>query len=308
MRVKNYSAEPESKLYSWLPPNLEAEEVVFFPDACPGKSPLPTGTAVVTASNDWRKYAVSDCGCGMQLLKSNLKWEDFQQKDWDELGQAIRKNKGGLGDLGGGNHFLDALVSYSNEELFFLIHTGSRMESGLVDQYVDSPGRFEEEFQRVVDWARENRNTIALSVREHFGNCEVVLDLDHNGFEKLEDGKVIIRKGAVQVNPGSRAIIPSSMSGDVALVKATDGVADALFSLSHGTGRIMSRSQAKQASAQFDFTGLRKAVYIPSYIDNSSLRTEGPYCYRPLNDCLALISTLAQEEDRFAVIAYLGHL
>ena len=31
-----------------IPHDLTAEKVVFLPDACPGKSPLPTGTAVLT--------------------------------------------------------------------------------------------------------------------------------------------------------------------------------------------------------------------------------------------------------------------
>ena len=48
MIIKNYSAEPIHKLYSWIPNGLKAEEIIFFPDACPGKSPLPTGTVVKT--------------------------------------------------------------------------------------------------------------------------------------------------------------------------------------------------------------------------------------------------------------------
>ena len=36
-----------------------------------------------------------------------------------------------LGTLGGGNHFLDALAPHANGPLHFLIHTGSRSESGI---------------------------------------------------------------------------------------------------------------------------------------------------------------------------------
>jgi len=61
--IKNLSAEPLGKLHSWIPHDLKAERVVFLPDACPGKSPLPTGTAVLTHQEDWRRFAVSDCGC-----------------------------------------------------------------------------------------------------------------------------------------------------------------------------------------------------------------------------------------------------
>jgi hypothetical protein len=48
MDIVNLSAEPMGRLHSWLPRGLVAEKVVFLPDACPGKSPLPTGTAVLT--------------------------------------------------------------------------------------------------------------------------------------------------------------------------------------------------------------------------------------------------------------------
>ena len=59
---------------------LKAEEIIFFPDACPGKSPLPTGTVVKTKQDDWRKFAVSDCGCGMLLAKSKLKKSDLTKR------------------------------------------------------------------------------------------------------------------------------------------------------------------------------------------------------------------------------------
>ena len=75
MNLVNLSAEPVGKLYSWIPADLTAETIVFLPDACPGKSPLPTGTAVLTRQRDWRKFAISDCG--MRLLRANLSPADL---------------------------------------------------------------------------------------------------------------------------------------------------------------------------------------------------------------------------------------
>src|SRR5215475_10033344 len=137
MEITNLSAEPLGKLHSWLPHDLEAEQIVFLPDACPGKSPLPTGTAVLTHQADWRRFAISDCGCGMRLLRSSVPTADLDLGRWDDLANRLRANKGRLGDLGGGNHFLDALSPYDEGPLHFLIHTGSRNESGLVDEFVD---------------------------------------------------------------------------------------------------------------------------------------------------------------------------
>ena len=98
------------------------------------------------------------------------------------------------------------------------------------------------------------------------------------------------------------------MSGDVALVRATENVSKVLNSLNHGTGRIMPRSEAKQYALQYEFDSLRQRVLMPSGLDDSSLRTEGPYAYRDLDDCLAVLTDYVEVVDRFAVIGYMGHL
>ena len=230
MQILNLSNEQDWKLFGWLPHSLQAEKVVFLPDACPGRSPLPTGTAVVTRQSDWRRFAISDCGCGMRLLRTNLSSEQFTTGVWDRIADELAGNKGKLGDLGGGNHFLDALIPSSEEGVVhFLIHTGSRQESGLVDDLVESPEEFDSEFERIVAWAESNRETVQKCVEKVTGQAELLLDLPHNTFEQLDDG-VIIRKGAVRTDPGDLNIIPSNLNGLVALVRATDMVTDTLCS------------------------------------------------------------------------------
>lgn len=308
MKLVNLSAEPDWKLRTWLPPGLRAEEIVFLPDACPGKSPLPTGTAVLTAQSDWRRYAVSDCGCGMRLVRSSLAPNDFDQARWNKLADLLRANKGKLGDLGGGNHFLDALAPADDGPLYFLIHTGSRNESGLVDQYVDAAAEFDREFGRVVAWAADNRRAIHEAVDRVFGRTELVLDLPHNTYETLPDGRVIIRKGSVRLTTNELSVIPSHMSGDVVLVRATRLVTEILCSMSHGTGRRMSRSECKPLAEAYDFADLRRRVMIPAGVENESLRTDGPYAYRDLEECLELLAGYVQVVSRFSVIGYMGHL
>ena len=308
VKVINLSAEPIGRLHSWIPHGLQAECVVFLPDACPGKSPLPTGTAVLTRQPDWRQFAISDCGCGMRLLRSTVPPRDLDAKRWDQLADRLRQNKGGLGDLGGGNHFLDALTPYDDGPLHFLVHTGSRSESGLVDGLIDSPAAFDREFDRVVGWAKDNRAKIHEEIEAVFGQTELVLDLPHNSYQQASDGSVIIRKGSVHIRPGQVCVIPSHMSGDVVLVRATAKVEEILHSMSHGTGRKMSRGDCKPLADGFDFDALRKAVLIPSGVENSSMRTEGPYAYRELEECLSLIEGYVEEVSRFAVAGYMGHL
>ena len=308
MEILNLSAEPEWRLRQWLPHDLIPEKVVFFPDACPGKSPLPTGTAVLTQQPDWRRFAVSDCGCGMRLVRSELTPDNLSTEMWDGIANTLRKNKGSLGDLGGGNHFLDALAAYEDSHLYVLIHTGSRLESGLVDAYVHQATAFDQEFSRVVSWAAENRATIHAAAEAELGPLELILDLPHNTFESLPEGGAIFRKGAVNVRPGDLNVIPSHMAGDVALVRATSRVVDSLHALSHGTGRAMSRADCKPFAESYDFKALRKRVLLASGIVDSSLRTEGPFAYRDLDVCLELLSGFVEIVERFSVVAYMGHL
>lgn len=308
MKLTNLSAEPLGKLHSWLPHDLQAEHVVFLPDSCPGKSPLPTGTAVLTRQEDWRRFAVSDCGCGMRLLRSSLQANDLDQGRWDQVANSLRASKGSLGDLGGGNHFLDAIAPYEDGPLHFLIHSGSRNESGHVDEFINQPDRFDSEFARVVNWASDNRAAIHERIDSIFGMTEMILDLPHNTFEQLDGGGVIIRKGSVRMLPGELSVLPSHMSGDVVLVRGNHRVREILVSMSHGTGRTMSRSECKPLADTYDFTGLRRSVMIASGVGDGSLRTEGPFAYRDLDDCLVLIQDYVEVVARFGVVGYMGHL
>ena len=308
MNITNLSAEPVGKLHSWIPHDLRAEQIVFLPDACPGKSPLPTGTAVLTRQDDWRKFAVSDCGCGMRLLRSSVAPADLNLPKWNLVADSLRASKGALGDLGGGNHFLDAIVPYGDGPLHFLVHTGSRNESGHVDNLIDAPDKFDKEFDRVVHWAADNRAAIHEKIEQAFGPTELLLDLPHNTYEQLADGGVIIRKGSVRLGQGELSVLPSHMSGDVVLIRATEKVTEILGSMSHGTGRAMSRSECKPFADNYDFSVLRKSILIPSGVEDASLRTDGPFAYRDLDDCLALIGDYVDVVQRFGVVGYMGHL
>jgi RNA-splicing ligase RtcB len=243
----------------------------------------------------------------MLLLRSGVKTKDFDRKLWDNIYYDLKENKGKLGDLGSGNHFLDAIEAYKDDHLYFLIHTGSRNESKIVDHLVDKPSRFDEVFNDVCTWAENNRIAISEIIARHFGKLESIVDRNHNNFEYTDEG-ILIRKGAVRVNPGDLTVLPSNLDGDVVLVRATEKVSETFNSLNHGTGRVMSRSQAKEHAEKYDYEALRKRVYIPEMISNASIKTEAPFCYRDLDQCLELISDLIIIEKRFAPIAYLGQI
>ncbi len=162
----------------------------------------------------------------------------------------------GLGDLGGGNHFLDALLPYDEDTLYFLIHTRSRNESGIVDDLAENPAQFDRKFSDVVSWAESNRAHIQDILGGIIGPLELILDLPHNTYEKLDDC-TIIRKGAVRLKPGELSILPSHISADALLIRATPRIEEILLSMSHGTGRAISRGDAKPLADKFDFGALR---------------------------------------------------
>jgi RNA-splicing ligase RtcB len=241
----------------------------------------------------------------MGIAKS--KREDFTKRDWDSIGKALKSTKGGLGDIGSGNHFLDALESYSDNNLYFVCHTGSRFEGKELQNLIDSPKQFDEQYRNTRNWARENRLTVMKILEKYFGRIDIILDKDHNHYE-VKDETIIIRKGAVQLSEGELTIIPSSMTGDMVLVKGSPKINEINNSLSHGTGRCFSRSQGKAYAEEFDFGGLRRMIYIPDFISDASIKTEAPFCYRDLDDCLSFISEYIEVQERYSPFAYLGQL
>lgn len=317
----NLSHEPDWRIRSWLEPSgalASARTAVVLPDACPGRSPLPTGTGLLTTAPDWRRLAVSDVGCGICIVRSRLIAADAAtpgfRAQWSALCEELLANRNkGLGDLGSGNHFLDAAASTSDGSLAFIVHTGSRQESGLVDNLVPTPAKFDREFRRIETWARDNRARVLEHVERRFGPFIPLLpgtarlDRNHNHFEESAEG-IIIRKGSQRVCPGELALIPSNLLDDLALVRATPLVTQTLNCLPHGTGRAMSRSAAKTTASATELASLRATVFIPHSIADASLRTETPSCYRPLDPCLERIGPFATLVERFTPVAYIGQL
>ena len=43
-------------------------------------------------------------------------------------------------------------------------------------------------------------------------------------------------------------------------------------------------------------------------ISDASIKTEAPFCYRDLDDCLNLMPDLIEIEKRFSPFAYLGQI
>ena len=106
----------------------------------------------------------------------------------------------------------------------------------------------------------------------------------------------------------SVGVFPSHMSGDVVLVQAKKkGAGNSEFHEPRdGAGDVV-KATARLADA-YDFAGLRKSILIPSGVEDASLRTDGPFAYRDLDDCMNLIQDYVDVVLRFGVVGYMGHL
>lgn len=101
------------------------------------------------------------------------------------------------------------------------------------------------------DYASANHHQIHERIAQALGEQALLQVENHHNFawkEKLADGSEVIvhRKGATPAGEGVLGIIPGSMTAPGFVVKGK-GNAFSLNSASHGAGRLMSRSAAKQS-------------------------------------------------------------
>ena len=101
------------------------------------------------------------------------------------------------------------------------------------------------------DYASANHHQIHQRIENALGEHALFTVENHHNFawkEKLHDGTEVIvhRKGATPAGDGVLGIIPGSMTAPGFIVKGK-GNATSLNSASHGAGRLMSRSAAKNS-------------------------------------------------------------
>jgi tRNA-splicing ligase RtcB len=104
------------------------------------------------------------------------------------------------------------------------------------------------------DYAAACHHVIHAKIARQLGRKPIRMVENHHNFawkEKLIDGREVIvhRKGATPAGKGTLGIIPGSMTAPGYVVKGK-GKEDALSSASHGAGRAMSRSAAKNSITQ----------------------------------------------------------
>ena len=186
-----------------------------------------------------------------------------------------------LGTLGGGNHFIE-IQKGDDGYIWIMIHSGSRHMGYEVAKYYNNlakemnekwytsvpkkmglaflPLNSEEgqqyfrEMNYCLEFARANRELMMKNIlnifRDQFVDITFEMPIDvHHNYATIENhfGKnvVVHRKGATSARKGQIGIIPGSQGTSSYIVKGL-GNPESFNSCSHGAGRAMSRTKARQ--------------------------------------------------------------
>ena len=127
--------------------------------------------------------------------------------------------------------------------------------------------------------AELNRRYIADVVIERMGwhVCERFQTV-HN---YIDTKNMVLRKGSVSAQAGEKLIIPINMR-DGSLICIGKGNPDWNYSAPHGAGRILSRSDAKEAVGIDEFRESMKGIYSSSVVE--STLDESPMVYKPMQE------------------------
>jgi tRNA-splicing ligase RtcB len=247
-----------------------------------------------------------------------------------------------LGTVGSGNHFVD--LSRDDEGfVWILCHFGSRglghktasgflslaagrkWDDRLPGEDSDAPAvvlpldtelgqRYFAAMELCGRYAYAGRDFVAEQVRALLGAR--VLDSVHNhhnyAFAEQHGGKhlIVVRKGATPARPGERGIIAGSMGTPTAIVRGIDSpeAAVGFASAPHGSGRVMSRTQAAGKrhwkTGQILAPGRVTAAMLHDAVTRRGIELRGggldesPHVYRNIDDVLAAHAGVIEVETR----------
>jgi tRNA-splicing ligase RtcB len=236
-------------------------------------------------------------------------------RDLTKPAQKIFSNSGAyhqLGTLGGGNHFIE--ISYDEQNrVWIVIHSGSRgVGHDIARHYmaVASPdGKPREGHFGLSDtspegkaylndlcwclfFALENRKTMVQKVLELLGATQLdFINRNHNHVEKRKsDGLWIHRKGATHAELDMMGVIPGNMRDGSFVVRGL-GNEDSLCSSSHGAGRVLSRSKAKEELDYDEFLLSMEGIQANTA---KAFLDEAPGAYKDIFEVMSLQSDLVE--------------
>jgi tRNA-splicing ligase RtcB len=235
---------------------------------------------------------------------------------------------GQLGTLGGGNHFIEVCLD-DRDRVWVMLHSGSRGTGNQIGTYFIEAARKALE-QRVLgyhvpdrdlaffiegeplfddyveavgwaqDYARQNREAMMertlQAMREHLPKFKLgamAVNCHHNYVEREHHFGAdvwVTRKGAVRAGDGELGIIPGSMGAKSFIVRGK-GNPDSFCSCSHGAGRAMSRTKAKET---FTLKDHREATLGVECRKDAGVIDETPMAYKDIDAVMAAQSDLVE--------------
>jgi tRNA-splicing ligase RtcB len=150
-----------------------------------------------------------------------------------------------------------------------------------------------------ANFAWANRQVITTEVREAWrkalgvgaGELAVVYDVAHN-LAKVEEGRVVHRKGATRAFPGQPVLIPGSMgTASYVLVGSVEAMEQTFGSTCHGAGRRMSRAEAKRKARGSELRdALGKQGIVVAAGSPAGLAEEAPFAYKDVDAVVDVVA------------------
>ncbi|MCP3102527.1 RtcB family protein [Myxococcus sp. K15C18031901] len=159
---------------------------------------------------------------------------------------------------------------------------------------------------------------VCAALEEVFGGtASIYYEISHNLIQK-EAGKFVARKGATRAFPaghpalkrtpwedsGHPILIPGSMETGSAILFAEEGAAKSIYSVNHGSGRRLSRGEARRVLQQGPTDERMAQAGILLNTRHTPLDESGP-CYKNLDDVLETVemAKLARVARRLKPVA-----
>ena len=285
--------------------------VAGMPDLHPGKG-APIGAAMV--STVLYPFLVgSDIGCGIAVFPVKAKRPNAERlaarfpdldraldADDDEWPEVIPGgHTDSLGTVGRGNHFVELArvddvlepTVVSKGDFVLIVHSGSRgFGESILRAHTEvhgagpaaDPTAYLKAHDEAVRWGSLNRRLMARRVGNALGVQigDAIVDECHN-FVEVRDGLYLHRKGAARGD--GRTVLIAGTRGTPSYLVAGHAGAEANFSVAHGAGRKMSRTdalrrgKAKHTVAELRRTGIGSLVVCG---DRQLLFEEAPTAYK----------------------------
>lgn len=204
-----------------------------------------------------------------------------------------------IGTIGGGNHFME--YGEGEDRWAFTVHTGSRALGKKVyamwDRIAQARGGYlsgEEMRGYLTDmvitqaYARYNRKVVldkAAAIMHKINGAKVdgIITTTHN---YVDFSDMVVRKGAIRSYEGELMVVPFNMRDGIAICEGLSN-GDWNCSAPHGSGRRLSRTQAKRQLRMKDYKEEMRGVYstciCPETID------ESPSAYKPTEEIIEAI-------------------